>query len=247
MENELVGIIPAAGQGLRLGLPYPKELYPIIRHNRYKPVAQHTLENMTTAGISHIIFVINETKHQLLSYFGDGHRFGCHISYVVQERTGRAGDVSPGLSQALDAGYHLMRGKTVAFGMADTIIRPVDVFSRMMEAMETGDDAVLALFDTDEPEKFGMVDWANGMVRRVVDKPETTALRQMWGCILWRTAFTEHLRACLQRGHPTDFADIMNLAIEQGLVFRGLCLKNGTYLDLGTYEAIARLEREYRA
>lgn len=247
VKDKVVGIIPAAGQGLRLGLPYPKELYPIIRHNRYKPVAQHTLENMTKAGVSHIIFVINETKHQLLGYFGDGHRFNCHISYVVQERTGRTGDCSPGLSQALDAGYHLTRGKTVAFGMADTIIRPLDVYARMMQAMGTGDDAVLALFDTGEPEKFGMVDWADGLVRRVVDKPEVTDLRQMWGCILWRPAFTEHLHTCLQRGHPTDFADIMNQALLDGLVFRGLSFKSGAYLDLGTYEAIARLEREYRA
>jgi len=247
MKDEVIGLIPAAGQGLRLGLPYPKELYPVIRHNHYKPVAQHTLENMTAAGISHIVFVINETKHQLLSYFGDGHRFNCHISYVVQERAGQMEDRSPGLSQALDAGYHLTRGKTVAFGMADTIIQPLDVFARMIQVMETDDDAVLALFETSEPEKFGMVDWTDGLVRRVIDKPKVTDLRQMWGCILWCPAFTEYLHTCLQRGNPTDFADIMNQALFDGLVFRGLDFKSGAYLDLGTYEAVARLEREYRA
>ena len=26
-----IGLVPAAGSGLRLGLPYPKELYPIIQ------------------------------------------------------------------------------------------------------------------------------------------------------------------------------------------------------------------------
>lgn len=247
MRDEVVGLIPAAGKGLRLGLPYPKELYPIIRNNRYKPVVQHTLENMTAAGISHVVFVINETKHQLLGYFGDGRRFNCHISYVVQEQEGQDEDASPGLSQALDAGYHLTQGKTVAFGMADTIIQPVDAFGHMMRALRPGDDVVLALFETDEPEKFGMVDWTDGLVRRIIDKPETTDLCYMWGCILWRPSFTDYLHTCLQRGHPTDFAAVMNEAIEEGLVFRGLSFEQGVYIDLGTYEAIARLEREYRA
>ena len=84
MSHELIGLIPAAGKGVRLGLPYPKELYPIIRDNHYKPVAQFVLDNLTQAGIQHIVFVINETKHQLIGYFCDGRRFGCNISYVVQ-------------------------------------------------------------------------------------------------------------------------------------------------------------------
>jgi len=29
LVKDLIGIIPAAGKGVRLGLPYPKELYPI--------------------------------------------------------------------------------------------------------------------------------------------------------------------------------------------------------------------------
>jgi glucose-1-phosphate thymidylyltransferase len=246
VTKDLIGIIPAAGKGLRLGLPYPKELYPIIRDNHYKPVAQHILENMTAAGIPHIVFVVNETKHQLLGYFGDGHRFDCHLSYVVQEETGQTKETSPGLSHALDAGYHLLRGKNVAFGMADTIIQPTQVFTHMIQAVEPNDDAVLALFETDEPEKFGMVDCSGEFVRAIIDKPQSTNLHHMWGCILWRPTFTEHLHTCLQRGHPTDFAGIMNQAIQDGMVFRSLVIKHGTYIDLGTYDAIARLEQEYR-
>jgi UTP-glucose-1-phosphate uridylyltransferase len=73
MSKELIGLIPAAGKGLRLRLPYPKELYPIIRDNRYKPISQFVLENLAAVPVEHIVFVINETKHQLIGYFGDGH------------------------------------------------------------------------------------------------------------------------------------------------------------------------------
>jgi glucose-1-phosphate thymidylyltransferase len=129
--QECIGLIPAASKGLRLGLPYPKELYPIIRDNRYKPVAQFVLENLTTAGIQHIVFVINEAKSQLVGYFGSGARFKCNISYVIQEPSPlNELSTSPVLANALDAAYHLRRGKMVYFGMADTIMQPTDVFAR---------------------------------------------------------------------------------------------------------------------
>jgi glucose-1-phosphate thymidylyltransferase len=131
MNDDMIGLIPAAGKGVRLGLPYPKELYPIIRENRYKPISQFVVQNLTTAGIEHIVFVINETKHQLVGFFGNGHRFGCHLSYVVQEQNTQIGkSTSPGLAHALDSAYHLVRGKTVCFGMADTIMQPEDIFTR---------------------------------------------------------------------------------------------------------------------
>lgn len=248
MTEELIGLIPAAGKGLRLGLPYPKELYPIIRDNRYKPVAQFVVENMAASGIQHVIFVINETKHQLIGYFGDGSRFGCDISYVVQEnREEENKSTSPGLAHALNSAYHLINGKTVCFGMADTIMTPRDVFSKIL-AEGTGDkEVLLGMYKTDHPEKFGMVEMeAEGRVRRIIDKPAHTALRFMWGCIVWRPLFTEYLHDCIAENKTADFARIMNAAIQSGLRFGGIRL-DGTYTDLGTYEEIAELERRFRA
>ena len=129
--EERIGLIPAAGKGVRLGLPYPKELYPIIRNNHYKPISQFVVNNLTEAKVDHIVFVVNETKHQLMGFFGNGHRFGCQLSYVVQEAaTGAGPSTSPGLAHALDSAYHLTQGKTVFFGMADTIMQPEHVFDQ---------------------------------------------------------------------------------------------------------------------
>jgi dTDP-glucose pyrophosphorylase len=247
-EEEVIGLIPAAGKGARLGLPYPKELYPIIRDNRYKPVAQFVLDNLIVAGIKHVVFVINETKHQLIGYFGDGHRFDCHISYVVQEPLDEQGkSTSPGLAHALDAAYHLTRGKTVFFGMADTIMQPRDVFPRAYHTANSEDDVILALFATEHPEKFGMARLDHdSRVLEIVDKPRQTDLTEMWGCIIWRPPFTEHLHDCVHRQRMTDFAQIMNSAIAAGLRFRGVRMVGGTYVDLGTYEEIMELDRRFR-
>ncbi len=248
MSEDLIGLIPAAGRGLRLRLPYPKELYPIIRDNRYRPIAQFVLESMMAVPVDHVVFVINETKHQLIRYFGDGRQFGCHISYVVQEpREESSGSTSPGLADALDAGYHLVRGRTVLFGMADTIMEPIDLFRRMLDSAAPDDDMILGLFATKRPEKFGMVDFdADGWALKVVDKPQETNLTHMWGCIIWRPAFTEHLHTCISAGEVTDFATIMNMALQAGMRFRAVCFDEGTYLDLGTYDEIVDLEKHFR-
>ena len=246
--EELIGLIPAAGKGVRLGLPYPKELYPVIRDNRYKPVSQFVLDNLTAAGLRHIVMVINEAKHQLIGYFGSGRRFGCNISYVVQEATSSLnGSTSPGLADALDSAFHLTRGKTVFFGMADTIMQPNDVFVRAYETATFEDDAILVLFSTERPEKFGMVRLdAGGRVLEIVDKPSQTDLTLMWGCILWRARFTEYLHECVRRHGISDFARIMNNAIAEGLRFRGLTMVDGRYVDLGTYEEIMELDSRLR-
>ena len=248
MSKDLIGLIPAAGKGVRLGLPYPKELYPVIRNNHYKPISQFVVNNLTNAGLDHIVFVVNETKHQLMGYFGNGQRFGCNISYVVQEIIeGKTKSTSPGLAHALDSAYHLTAGKTVFFGMADTLMQPADVFLRAHQTASEEDDVIMGLFTTTRPEKFGMVKMDSGnRVLEIVDKPSKTDLTEMWGCIIWRPKFTEYLHHCVFEEGISDFARIMNDAISMGMKFLGVHMVDGTYIDLGTYEEIADLDKKYR-
>lgn len=245
--DELIGLVPAAGKGLRLGLPYPKELYPVIRDNRYKPVAQFVLENLVSSGIGHIVFVTNETKHQLMGYFGSGSRFGCNISYVVQERSSdQETSKSTGLAHALDTAYHLTSGKTVCFGMADTIMTPKNVFSFLLEREEQDIDVIMGLYDTNHPENFGMVELdEGGTVLQIVDKPTQTELRYMWGLIVWGDVFSYHLHQCVANEPGIGFDKVMNLGISRGLKFNGVRIENGTYTDLGTYDQIVELERKH--
>ena len=248
MNEEIIGLIPAAGEGVRLGLPYPKELYPIIRNNHYKPIAQFVLDNMIAASIEHVIFVVNETKHQLMGYFGSGQRFGCNVSDVIRERTERKNSsTSPGLAHALDSAFHLAQNKTVFFGMADTIMQPNDIFADAIRSSDPTDDAILILFETDRPEKFGMVRLDDqDRVQEIVDKPPQTSLREMWGAIIWRPSFTEYIHDCVQKHGFSDFARIMNSAISDGMRFRGYHVADGVYIDLGTYEEIMELDLRYR-
>jgi hypothetical protein len=79
-----------------------------------------------------------------------------------------------------------------------------------------------------------------------VDKPHHTDLTEMWGGIIWRPQFTEHLHECVHRQGVTDFAQIMNAAIATGLRFRGVRMAGGSYIDLGTYEEIMEMDQRFR-
>jgi glucose-1-phosphate thymidylyltransferase len=242
-NENLIGLIPAAGKGERLKLPFPKELYPVDHKGVYKPVSQFILENLTVSGIDHVVFVINATKHQLIHYFGDGHKFNCRISYVVQEIRGSENNsASPGLAHAIDAAFHLIKNKTVFFGMADTIIEPLDVFAQAYQDASSEEDVILGVFPTDEPHKFGAVKLnPDKSVDRIEDKRENTKLNEMWGFIIWRSKFTEYLHDCVQAGE-SDFGKLMNNAIvKEGMKFRGHRVVAGKYLDMGTFEDINRL------
>jgi glucose-1-phosphate thymidylyltransferase len=83
-------------------------------------------------------------------------------------------------------------------------------------------------------------------VVEIVDKPKQTDLTDMWGCIIWRPRFTEHLHDCVCGQGIGDFAQIMNDAMKLGMRFRGARMVSGTYMDLGTYEEIMELDHRFR-
>jgi len=184
--------------------------------------------------------VTNASKPSVMQYLGDGSRFDAHLAYVCQEQFQNRG-MSPGLSDALDCGYYLIRDKIVAFGMPDTIVEPVECFQPLLQAVREGTDLALGLFPTARPHKFGMVQCdEQGTIERIVDKPAHTDLHLMWGIIAWSLQFTEYLHHVMTT-EPTDFASVMNGALRHGLRGTGIEIRGGRYLDLGTYDDLVRL------
>ncbi len=238
-RGEAVGIVPAAGKGTRLGLPFPKELWPLPGVPGFLPVAQITVQNMLAASVTRLAFVITDEKAAVLRHFRSGTALGAEIAYVFQEAVSGAGR-SAGLSDALDAAHSLARGRNVAFGMPDTIVSPRTCFVPLLELVDAGADLALGLFETAEPEKFGMVEFgAAGRVRRIVDKPESTDLEWMWGIAAWSPAFGDFLHRTMADA-PTDFASVMNAGIAAGLDARAHVVEGGRYLDLGTPGDVGR-------
>jgi glucose-1-phosphate thymidylyltransferase len=233
--NDFVGVIPAAGQGTRLGLPFPKELWPLPRQAQYIPVANRSVELFLAAGIKQIIIVISANKLGIMQHFGDGSRFGAEFIYACQEPHSKNGK-GPDLSQALDCAYPISKNRRVAFLMPDTYIYPTRSLSQLISGAGKADLA-LGLFPTDRPHKFGMVKVENRKVIEIIDKPAQTDLRLMWGMVVWSPRFSDHLRACMKNDSP-DFASVMNRAIQKNLDVQAVEVLKGKYMDFGTYDEL---------
>src|SRR3954452_15218375 len=84
-------VLLAAGRGTRMreqtsGLPKP------MLRVREKPILQHIIEGMKSAGIREFLIIVGWRADAGRDFFRDGSAFGARISYatqVVQDGTGR--------------------------------------------------------------------------------------------------------------------------------------------------------------
>ena len=241
-----IGIIPAAGRGLRLGrLPFSKELYPIGYRPATAPregwqpfvVIEDLIERMTVAEAKRIFIVLARGKSAIMDYLGDGGRYGVELCYLVQEEAN-------GMPFALDLPFHWLREETVLFGMPDTLVRPKDIFVQLLSThVRTGAELTLALFPTDRPEQFGMVGAdSEGRVTETVDKPKATRLRHMWGSACWAPTFSVHMNQYLKEraslGSEVVLSSVFQDVLEQGRQVRSVTFSEGTYIDIGTVEGL---------
>lgn len=242
-RGRIVAIIPAAGKGSRLfPFPCPKELFPVGYQDiqigsrlekRPKVVSQYLLENLVAAGAGRIFIILGEGKHDIMRYYGDGTRFGTRVSYLFQE-------ILRGMPSAIDLARPWLTDETVLFGMPDTIIEPRDAFSKLLDFHhDQGDVLTLGLFATDNPAKFGMVDFdRTGRVLGTVDKPEQTDLTHMWGCACWSPEFTSLLNDFLVQNSRQEgemvLGDVFNYCLDLGKKVSGLVFERGRYIDIGT-------------
>jgi glucose-1-phosphate thymidylyltransferase len=123
--------------------------------------------------------------------------------------------------------------------MADTIMWPKDVFKSTLNSLDSNADMTLCLFPTKYPQKFGMVSYNSEMkVKKIVDKPITTDLTFMWGAIIWQPTFSDFLFKKVNINESSDFAEIINLAIDNHLLIKTKTFPTGRFVDFGTYEQI---------
>lgn len=80
--SKIYGIIPIGGKGLRLGLPFPKELLPQKGFDCYKPMVNMTIDKMAEAGVDHVVFIHGEKyKKQFVDLFK-----GSFFKHIKQEK-----------------------------------------------------------------------------------------------------------------------------------------------------------------
>lgn len=247
LEREVIGLIPAGGQGLRVGiLPCSKEIYPIgfdqSIEKRPKAISQYLLEKMHLAGVNRAYIVLREGKWDIPSYLRHGKIAEMNLAYLIM-------DTPFGVPYTIDQAFAFVQEAIIAFGFPDIFFEPHDVFVRLLERLSDHHcDAVLGLFPADRPHKVDMVDIdQRGLIRDIVIKPRQTSLKFTWGVAVWSPTFTRFIHAYVKSQEPSAaqqselfMGNVVRLAIAGGLHVEAVHVSEEPFIDIGTPDDLFR-------
>jgi len=246
-NKEIIGLIPAGGQGTRLGpLPCSKEIYPIgfdqSTGGRPKTVCHFLLEKMRFAGIQKAYIVLREGKWDIPSYFRDGRMLGMHLAYLIM-------DVPFGVPFTIDQAFSFVDGAIIAFGFPDIFFESDDTFVSLLDRLSLKQcDVVLGLFPSDRPDKTDLVDIdMEGRVKNIIIKPGQTELELTWGVAVWTPTFTRFMHSQVKACEPSVAAkkelfigDVIRKAVREGLRVDAVQVSDKSFLDIGTPDDLRR-------
>lgn len=163
------GIILAGGYGTRLSpltLVTSKQLLPIYD----KPMIYYSLSTLMLSKVQNILII--STKEDIVKYrqlLGDGHQFGIHLSYCIQERPG-------GIAQAFTIGMNYVGNDSSVLILGDNIFYGRGFSKLLQKAVAKCQEGIATVFGyfVPNPEQFGVVEFDDfGNVISIEEKPKT--------------------------------------------------------------------------
>jgi len=204
---------------------------------------------MRLGGVQRAYVVLRDGKWDIPAYLGDGQEVGLQLAYLM-------GSVPYGVPFTLDQAYDFVKGRIVACGFPDILTEPEGVFGPLLQRLdETGAAVALALFPAEDPQLMDQVQVdEDGRVLRIQVKPGPDRLDSGWVVAAWGPEFTEllhswvfeaseHIRrdGALDREH--HLGDVIQAAVEAGLVVQSVPFPSGTFIDIGAPERLSEIWR----
>jgi len=231
-----IGVVPAAGQGRRLGYLssiLPKSLFPLYD----RPIIHHVMNNLQLLGVNSVYVIVNFQKDKIVEYFDRlADSIGIDVNFVVQRKlTGIADAI------ALTRGYFkepflCILGDDVTLGELSPF---VDLFIR--------NDSVVAEVLANERDESMLkrtccVELAeNGLISRIAEKPKRP-FSHLRGCGVYAFRddifdFISRTPRSRKRGEKeiTDvIAEAAKHKLATGWILRGRNFNINSYEDLFT-------------
>ncbi|MHB8584595.1 MAG: sugar phosphate nucleotidyltransferase [Thermoplasmatota archaeon] len=214
-------ILLAAGEGSRLRPLTATLPKPMIRVAN-KPILQYAVEALVANGIRDLVFVVGYHREKVQSFFEDGKRFGCKISYVFQ-------DALLGTAHAL-AQADFGRGPVIALG-GDNVVDAQLLKDLLRTQKEHPDDVALVAKTSDNPSKYGVLATEGDRVLKIVEKPLFSAESEIvnTGVYALPASFEERARNAVKVG-TLGITDILSAHIAQRGTVRA-ARSDGMWMD----------------
>lgn len=210
----IYGLIPVGGKGLRLGLPYSKEMLPQKNYDYFNPIMNHLVEKMELAGAEKIYFVHgSEYKKDVCEYFSDE-----NYVHLLQERLGFANVIYDFFNQAQPKA-----DDKILFGLPDTVFD-----NNPFVEMVNQSGIVCGLFTTDKASKVDRLDITKTQFQVKTNKTDDN-LDWFWGVL----KFDGNDIAKMYHDKMFDRYSEIGVILNQYPVTH---IYGESYLDLGTWQ-----------
>ncbi len=209
-DGRMKGLILSGGKGSRLR-PFTytnaKQLVPIAN----KPVLFYAIEQLVEAGITDIGIIVGDTAEQVKAAVGDGSQFGANVTFIQQE-------APLGIAHAVGTAHGFLGESPFCLYLGDNFVLGgikayVDAF------LEKGANSQILLRPVDNPQAFGIAQFVDGKVAKIVEKPQEppTNLAVIGVYMLDRNVFD-----VISNLQPSGRGELEITDALQGLIDRGL-------------------------
>lgn len=149
-------IIPVAGFGSRLR-PHTYTLPKVLLNVAGKPILGHILDQIIRDGFTEATIIVGYLGDQVCDYVRSNYRI--KVDFVEQEER-------KGLAHAIHIARHTIDAEPVLIILGDTI------FDVDLKPVIAGRTTSIGVRYVEDPRRFGIAEMTDGVVTRLVEKPE---------------------------------------------------------------------------
>lgn len=234
-KNKVQAVILAGGKGTRIQsvqVDLPKSMLPIGG----KPLLQHQVEWLKRYGINEIILLVNHLKESVISFLGNGEKWGVTIRYYEEPTPlGTVGGVKE-IENQIKGDFILVYGDV----MAD-----MDLLRLQKFHLDNGSECTLVVHPNDHPYDSDLVDMdAAGRITAFHSKPHAPGkfYRNLVNAGVY--ILSPAVFPFLQKGVKADFGRDIFPSVVNRLKMMGY--NSAEYLkDMGTPERLEKVNHDF--
>ncbi|MFW6111136.1 MAG: bifunctional sugar-1-phosphate nucleotidylyltransferase/acetyltransferase [Thermoproteota archaeon] len=221
-------VVLAAGEGARLRpitATRPKHMIEVGG----KPLLDHCLRNIKTAGIEETVIVVHYLADVIQSYLKDGGEWGVRLEYAEQGEMLGTGNAIETIEAYVEEDFLVVYG--------DLLFDPEALRKVIRVHRKQQPSATIGVVAVERPEEYGIVEIEAGRVKRLREKPSSEEVSgNLANAGIY--VFSKSIFEKIDRTRPSvrgewEITDAISLMIEDGETVSAAKIARGDWLDVG--------------